>query len=175
VSVRVRCDSLRVGEAVAIVSVAASALVGVGGLASASWGASRERGWQSREERATELRKLLEDGAAHALELAWTIASARHKIQKGEPDPHLKEELRSLGKQAAHARVPIGVRRGTLAPEYVALGEWISSLSRLIGMVGAAQQDGFDAERLAAFKTEWDKGAAAEVRYMKATAELLAS
>ena len=47
-------------DAVAIISVVTSGIVGLGGLASTVWSAGRERTWKSREERTIDLRAMLE-------------------------------------------------------------------------------------------------------------------
>jgi hypothetical protein len=61
--------------------VAASALVGVGGLAAAAWGSSRERRWQTREERATELRSVLEEGGKTLTAIFTTLDDANGEVK----------------------------------------------------------------------------------------------
>jgi hypothetical protein len=63
-------------DTVAIVSVVGSTLVGLSGIGAGVYGAWAGRRWQSREERATELRDVLDTAAANIAALMQPIALA---------------------------------------------------------------------------------------------------
>jgi hypothetical protein len=163
------------GEAVAIVSVSASALVGVGGLAAAAWSGSRQRRWQSREERTVNLRAVLDQGSEALLELAWIILDMRTKVERGDPVTATdKQELEELIKRAAvPVQANIKVRRGPHAPETVAFSAWIKQMSKLIGLLGNAQSQGFEGEAGAAWEARWAAATEAESAYHTAAAAYL--
>lgn len=81
-------------EVVAIISVSASAVVGIGGVVAAAWGSSRERRWQSREERTVELRTVLDGGGSLVAELLLLIDEAHAEVRRnGKLGPESKTNL----------------------------------------------------------------------------------
>lgn len=67
---------------VAIVSVVGSTLVGLGGLASTTWGQHATRRWQGREGRATEMRAVLDAAATQIATAMQSAAAAHHKLSQ---------------------------------------------------------------------------------------------
>jgi hypothetical protein len=72
-------------DAVAIVAVASSGVVGVAGVASGVYGAARERRWRGREERVAELRTVLDDAAQAITAAMQALANAHLAIAVPAP------------------------------------------------------------------------------------------
>lgn len=68
-------------DAVAIIAVSTSGVVGIGGLVSTAYGAAAGRRWRSREERAIELRKVLDAAAV-------SLARSMHALTETEAALH---------------------------------------------------------------------------------------
>jgi hypothetical protein len=177
------------GEAVAIISVCVSGLVGLGGLASTVWAAARERRWKSREERATEFRTALETGCEVLMQLAWAVADARSKAKRDKLvsgdlqnqidsladdlnriNSLLADDLKridSLARQATIVGAQIAVRSGSTGAEKVTFEAWLKGVSKLIGIIVRADED--------EWREAWAAAAAAEAAYLDATAKTLAA
>jgi hypothetical protein len=165
---------LAVGEAVAIISVSASALVGVGGLVAAAWGSSRERRWQTREERTTELRSVLQEGGELVTKLLISVDEARGEVAtQGQLGMQSVAGLRELEKQLALACNRVGVRRGSLAPEWATLREAWEAIGRVLVILQEASGEGLDSEQHRAYSTAWTEALTAETAYHNATAKAL--
>ena len=73
-------------DPVAIVSVVGSTLVGLGGLASTTWGQHATRVWQGREERASEMRAVLDAAATQIATAMQSAADAHQKLSRLDPE-----------------------------------------------------------------------------------------
>ena len=161
-------------EAVAIISVSASAVVGISGVVAAAWSSSRERRWQSREERAIELRTVLEDGGSLVAELLLLIDEAHDGVGRdGRLGPDSKVALERSEKRMVLAMNRVGVRRGPKAPEYKTLGKYWIAVSEIVTILDEAQGEGLDSEQARAYSTAWDKAIAAETAFHEAAAKAL--
>jgi hypothetical protein len=170
----VRATVFVVGEAVAIISVSASALVGVGGLVAAAWGSSRERRWQTREERITELRSVLQEGGELVTKLLIAMDEARGEVAaEGQLGVQRIAGLRELEKQLALVCKRVGVRRGSLAPEWATLREAWEAIGMVLTILQEASGEGLDSEQHRAYSTAWTDALAAETAYHDATAKAL--
>ncbi len=159
----------------AIISVAISGVVGIGGLAAAAWGTARERRWRTREERATDLRGALESAAESLLDLAWDIDVVRLKIKRGEGmSSEEKTAVESHARQASvTGRAHIAVRQGANAAEATSLEAWIGKVSTLIGILGEGTNSGWNDQLESRWKDVWAKAVEAEKAYFTATVKAL--
>jgi hypothetical protein len=163
------------GEAVAIISVSASAIVGISGVVAAAWGSSRQRRWQSHEERAIELRGVLEDGGAKVAELLIKIDGAHDEVwQLRHLTPDRKKDLELTQKSIVFAIDRIGIRRGSRAPEYKTLGSYWRDVEELVTILEEAKGERLTSDQEAAYERRWDHAIAAQKAYLDATAETLA-
>lgn len=162
------------GEAVAIISVSASAIVGVGGLVAAAWGSSRERRWQTREERATELRSVLEEGGERLTQLLITLDQARGEVSSaGQLGAQTQAALRQLETRLVLVSKRIGVRRGSRSPEWLTLQEAWKATGSVLTILQEASGKGLDREQHRAYSGAWTEALAAETAYVDATARAL--
>jgi hypothetical protein len=160
-------------EAVAIVSVAGSTLVGVGGLVAAAWGGSRERRWQTREERITELRSLLEEGSEVLTQTFIVLDESTGEIRSvGELGATNAALLRELEKRLVAVSQKVGVRRGSRAGDYLALRACRDATGR-IGWLLSEMQNGGNAAEHAAYSVLWGKALDAERAFLDASAKTL--
>lgn len=163
-----------VGETVAIVAVSTSAIVGLSGVLAGVWGGSRERRWRSREERAVELRGVLEDGGVRIAELLIAVDEAHGEVRdRGEMSIDRKASLDAMQRGIVLAVARIGLRRGPRAREYATAGDYWKALSQLVTILEEATGDGLDREQAATYSREWDIAIAAEKGYLDAAAETL--
>jgi len=163
------------GEAVAIVSVAASAVVGVGGLAAAALGASRQRVWRSREERAIELRAVLEGAAERLSDLRFAIGKAHFQVKTtGAIDAALEEGFVPAQERLVMALSRIGVRRGSSSADYTRCDEAAEALSKLLTILYETRDEGLDRERAKAYSAAWEAAEVAEKAFLDAAARTLA-
>jgi hypothetical protein len=70
-----------VSDAVAVIAVAFSGTAGLAGIATTTYGAAAQRRWQGREERVTELRKVLDTAAVSVANAMQAIALAHRELQ----------------------------------------------------------------------------------------------
>jgi len=170
----VRDTVVVVSEAVAIVSVTMSGLVGLGGLASTTWAAKRERLWRSREERTIDLRAALDAGSdsfATAMSVAaqiWEDLAAGRGLSTTR-----RAELDSAYLAVLSAGNRIGVRRGHSSSEHAAYRECIHAFFVLMGVIAEAHGSGVTPERDAAFIKANEKAVEAETEYLNQAAKLL--
>jgi hypothetical protein len=163
-----------VDETVAIVSVSASALVGVGGLIAAAWGSSRERRWQTREERATELRSVLEEGGERLTELFVTLDQAHGEVSTaGQLGAQMQAGLRALETRLVLVCKRVGVRRGSRAPEWRTLQEAWEATGRVLTILQEANGEGLDREQHRAYSAAWTEALSAEAAFLDAAAKAL--
>jgi hypothetical protein len=165
-----------VGEAVAIISVSASAVVGVSGVVVAAWGGARERRWQSREERATELRAVLEDGGSQFAELMFKADEAHNEVRRhGQLSSDTKDDLEARHKSIVLAMSRVGVRRGPGALEYTTFANYRLTIYKVLTTLAEANGKGLDPEQKAAYTHAWSEALTAEKAYLDATAKALGS
>ena len=161
------------GEAVAIISVAASAMVGAGGLIAAAWGSSRERSWRSREERATELRSVLEDAAGQLANLTVLTDEAHDEARRGPVERGHRLALRQVQQRLAVEANRIGIRTGPEAPEYLTFAECFRRKSAVVTILEEAVDRGLDREQHRAYGSAWDIALEAEQGFLRAAADVL--
>jgi hypothetical protein len=163
------------GEAVTIISVSTTALLGMGSLAAAAFGGSRERRWQTQEERATELRSILEHAGESLSSLLLAVGDA-HDETFGVPlSDDRKDELRDREKEIVVHTNRIGVRRGSRSPEYTCCRDCWRAISKLTTILDEADDEGLDREQQRAFSRGWDEALAAEAAYLDAAAKALSA
>jgi hypothetical protein len=140
-------------DAVAIVSVVSSGVVGLGGLVTTTWGAARARRWQGREERIAELRTILDAAAAQMSAGTQALADAHDAVCKAGSGStghfaelaadHLSGATRSLTEMWTlwnRVRVRTGSESTiarTLLEVHRAIGELYVVVRRELGMVAA--------------------------------------
>jgi len=148
-------------------------LVGIGGLAAAAWGSSRERRWQTREERATELRSVLEEGGKLLTQQFFELEEAKHEVKTaGKIDDQRATALGERNKRLVAVCNGVGMRRGSQAPEYLALKKcWEASgkLERLLYDFGEPA----GGARWSEFSPVWKEALDAERAFFDATADAL--
>lgn len=163
------------GEAVTIISVSTTALLGMGSLAAAALGGSRERRWHTQEERATELRSVLERAGESLTSLLLAVGDA-HDETFGVPlSNHLKDALRNREKEIVVHTNRIGVRRGSGSPEYTSCRDCWLAISKLTTILDEAGDEGLDHEQQSAFSRGWKKALAAEAAYLDTAAKALSA
>lgn len=161
-------------EVVTIISVSTTAVLGVGSLVAATWGGSRERRWQSREERAVELRAVLEDGASKLAELMFKIDEAHNEVRRlGRLAPATEVDFEARHQSIVLALSRVGVRRGSRAPEYTTFASYWLAISKLDTLLAEANGEGLDSEQKAAYTSAWTEALAAGNAYLDATANAL--
>jgi hypothetical protein len=161
-------------EAVPIISVSASAIVGVGGLAAAAWGSSRERRWQSREERATELRAVLDEAAEAIVEPMFAFQQALEET-RGTHRIAPIWDLGALQKRMVVQEARIGIRLGWQAPEYTTYLECWGALKELVDvLVDASSSDELSDEQRAQGQKAWQKALVEHRAFLAAAASTLA-
>jgi hypothetical protein len=145
-------------EAVAIVSVVATAVVGL----SATWGRSRELRWQTGEERTTELRSVL-DLACEKLTATFVVLDEAHRefSEAGKVGPVTQQLLVEAEKQLVLEWNRVGVRRGADTSEYLALGRCREACGR-IGLLLDEMNAGVGPAHRAAYSKLWEAARAAE-------------
>jgi hypothetical protein len=163
-----------VGEAVAIISVSASALVGVGGLTAAAWASSRERRWRSSEERITELRTVLESAQ---IVLADMMVAVRKSLQEvhGSNRIHPSWDTQQLGKGLATEQARIAVRLGWRSPEYAAFGECWIALGTILNTIVDSPVDKLDPDSKKTCEKEFARAVKEEGNFQMACAARLAA
>jgi hypothetical protein len=161
------------GEAVAIISVSASAVVGIGGLVAAAWGSSRERRWQSQEERTKELRGVL-DRACEKLTQQLVVLDQAHRefSTSGAANPMTQQLLVETEKQLVLECNRLAVRRGSHTPEYVALGACREAATRVSLLLNEMATGAAPAQR-GAYSTLWDDVLTAEKRFLDVASDAL--
>jgi len=163
-----------VGEAVAIISVSASAVVGIGGLVAAAWGGSRQRRWQSREERTIDLRAAVE-GASESFGDAMTLATEAYAgVQRtGKLDDERKPEMAGAWSRVVASGNRVGVRRGTKSAAHRAYADCMAKLFAVMAIVDEAAKarsvEGLEGRWIAAHEA----AVAAESAFLDASARLL--
>jgi hypothetical protein len=161
--------SHRVSNTVAIVSVAATGAVGLGGLAATTWGTTSERRWKSREERAVDARKVLAEGAEALTDLTWKLQTIRKKQLAGTvTDADLKDVEDILGPRSLAVTAQIALRYGVDTPETDTFAAWSTALRDVLP---ALQAGGPKGEQ---YTAAWNLVMSAEKAYFEMTAELLA-
>jgi hypothetical protein len=131
-----------VSDTVAIVSVASSALVGLGGVTATFAAGRSERRWKSREERAVDARKVLEAGAEAHAEAMWLVQTIRAKQRTGSvTDAEIDEVRDILGKRSLKVIGLVGLRYGVDAPETKTVSAWTMALPLVLV---ALQEEGPD-------------------------------
>jgi hypothetical protein len=161
------------GEAVAIVSVSASAVVAVGGLVATAANSARERRWQSREERATELRAVLEAGGECVSKLMFAVTEGYNEARHGQLSKDREREIEAVEKQAAFESNRIGVRLGPQADEYLTFRDCWLAAGRAGTLLEEADDNGLDREQRGAYTGAWKLVLDAETAYLNATAKTL--
>jgi hypothetical protein len=161
------------GEAVTIISVSTTALLGMGSLAVAAFGGSRERRWQTQEERATELRAVLEHAGESLSSLLLTVGDAHDEMSRVPLSKDRQENLRDREKAIVVHTNKIGVRRGSRSPEYTSCRDYWLAISELTTILDEAGDEGLDKEQQSAFSKGWKKALAAEAAYLDAAAKAL--
>jgi hypothetical protein len=131
-------------EAVTIISVSTTALLGMGSLAAAALGGSRERRWHTQEERATELRSVLESTGECLTSLLLAVGDAHDETRRVSLTRDRKDELRDREKKIVIHTNMIGVRRGSESPEYTACRECWLAISALTTILDEAGDQGLD-------------------------------
>jgi hypothetical protein len=159
-------------EAVTIIAVSTTAVLGVGNLVASSLNSSRERRWGAREERATELRAVLEEAGARLTALMIGVDEAHDEAKHGRLSEGRKHDLMAIQKELAPVGNKIGVRRGASATEYRTFGDCWKELSALVIVLEEATT-GLDREQEHAYTKAWNKMLAAQDGYLDATAEAL--
>lgn len=174
-TIRACCHLIDVSEAVAIISVSASAVVGLGGLLATTFGGTRQRKWESQEERAIELRSVLDDGGQRIAELLLQVDEAHNEVLRdGRLSPERRAGLDSIQRGIALSINRVGLRRGSQAAEYSAMGAYWAAVSRLTVILEEAH-DGLDSEQASTYSQTWTEALAAESAYLDSTARTLAS
>lgn len=159
------------GEAVAIVAVSASAVVTV---VVTVFGGSRERRWQTREERATELRAVLENGSEAYGSAMFVAAEAYKEIEANrELSSERQTELSEAQKRIVIAANHIGVRRGSRSAEYTTFIDCMAKFVAVVNIIYEARRSGLDSERGASYQRAVSEALKAERAYIDAAAELL--
>jgi hypothetical protein len=148
-------------------------LVGVGGLVAAAWGSSRERRWQTREERATELRTVLEGAGERLSTLLLAIDEAHREARQKPINNDRHQELLAMQQQLVVAGKRIGVRRGSKSDEYVTFGACFLAMSAIATIVEEAETK-LDREQERAYSSAWTLALTAEEAFLDATAKALA-
>jgi len=161
------------GEAVAIISVSASAVVGVGGLAAAALGSAKERRWQTQEERATELRDVFEAAAGQLTNLQVVIDEAHDETRQSGLNPSRAQMIRTIEQRLVFEGKRIGLRRGSKADDYGAFVTAFQALGSIVVILEEASDAGLDKEQQAAYRKAWEAGIAAEQAFLDATAKVL--
>ncbi len=165
------------GDAVAIVSVATSAAVGVTGIVSTVYGAISERRWRSSEERVAELRDVL-DAAACALGASMqNVAEAHASIDvaslgaEAVRATYASDELAAAGKQLHElwvlwnrVRVRVG-QDATVARALVDARQAILALDDLV----RKELGRLEGDRVR-YRGAWDRARAAETAFYRAAA-----
>jgi hypothetical protein len=162
-----------VSEAVTIIAVSTTAVLGVGNLVASSLNSSRERRWGSREERATELRAVLEGAGERLTTFMMAIDEAHDEAKHGRMSEERERELMAIRKELALVGNKIGVRRGASAREYRAFEDFWNELDSVITILDEATTTGLVSEQGHAYTKAWKKMLAAENDYLDATAEAL--
>jgi hypothetical protein len=159
----------RISDAVAIVSVVTSGVVGVGGLLSASLGARWQRRWQSREERVAELRTVLDAGAGHIGAAMQAISQANEALRGILFEPDQEDQLleRARGHLADAMIAQNGIwstsnqlrlRKGPESPVAVAL----DNAEHEVGMLGAVVRRKMVRPDALGYDDAWEKARLAE-------------
>jgi hypothetical protein len=161
-------------EAVAIISVSTSAIVGLAGLGSAVWGASRERRWKSREERTIDLRSVLEEASENFGKAMFACSQAWEEIARKKA---LSDERKTavddgwLGVVGAANR--IGVRLGHGSAEHTAYRECMWKVHATRSVVAEAQIDGVNREHESDYLKAHEEAVAVETIYLDIAAKRL--
>jgi hypothetical protein len=159
------------GEAVAIVAVSASAVVTV---TVTVFGGSRERRWQAREERATELRTVLENGSECFGSAMFVAAEAYNEIKaNGKLSSERQAELAEVEKRIVIAGNHIGVRRGSQSSEYATFLDCMTKIVAVVHIIHEADRGGLDSEREASYYRAQSEALKAERAYIDVAAKLL--
>jgi hypothetical protein len=161
-------------DAVAIVSVATSGLVGLSGLVLNYRGAENARRWQGREQRLAELRDIL-DSAAQSLGIALQeIAGAHAEIALASGGPRPASAVRRLndGREALTTLWilwnRVRVREGAAADVAVALSLAREAAARLDTLV-RQELEGREASD-ADYRSRWNAAHTAEIGFYEIAA-----
>jgi len=117
----------QMADAVAIVSVVTSGVVGVAGLSSTVYIARAQRRWQSHEERVADLRQVLDAAGADIAQTVMALGEANWTAEQAfgqfKSDPARRDDLLAQGRGAAQrSLVPRGSLRTTCNRLSVRLG-----------------------------------------------------
>jgi hypothetical protein len=158
-------------EAVAIVSVVSTAVVGL----AATWGRGRELRWQTREERTTELRGVL-DEACEKLTATFVLLDQAHREWSvaGKVDPVTQRLLVEAEKNLVLEWNRVGVRRGADTPEFLALGRCRVECGR-VGMVLDEMSAGVGPPDRQHYSDRWKAARTAETEFFNVASDALAS
>lgn len=160
-------------EAVTIIAVLTTAVLGVGNLVAAASASSRERRWRAAEERATELRAVLEEGSERLTRLMLAIDDAHGAAGEGSAFEDARaREMESIQKELAIAGNKIGVRRSSRAIEYTSFGDCWRTMGELIAILEEAPT-GFDGDQERAYARGWDQLRETHHAFLDATAQAL--
>jgi hypothetical protein len=174
-----------ISDAVAIVSVATSGVVGVAGLSSTVYIARAQRRWQSHEERVADLRLILDTAGADIAQTVLALGEANWAAEEAfgdfKSDPARRDDLLSQGRRAVgKSLVPRGslrstcnrlsVRLGGGTPLPIALLEVHSELVVLGRVVSDQLETGLDKPR---YNSAWNEVQRAEKSFYAAAADAL--
>jgi hypothetical protein len=161
-------------EAIALVSVSVSGAVAVSGVIATAGGATRQRRWQSREERTIDLRTALENGSQSFGRAMFITGEAfAETIASGSLTAERRAELSDAQHRVVLACNQIGVRRGPRSAEYVTYMQTMTSFTTLLAHLYTASVSGVDSARAVRFSEIQAQAAERERDYLDATAKTL--
>lgn len=169
-------------DIVAVVSVITSGAVGIGGVLVTGYGAWAERRWQRREERAIEVRTVLDDAAFPIGTELRSLSAAVQFIQNASADPSAAaqgelldkaraqiDDVSDAAKQSWTVQSRLGLRLGLDSAVVKTLAEAIEQIARLHQSVLGLVDDPWTES----VSELWDSARAAEKRCYDAASSQL--
>jgi hypothetical protein len=168
-------------DAVAIVSVLASGVVGLAGVSSTVWIALAQRRWHSSEERAADLRTVLDRTGVDLSDTILALGEAHWAAEQASSKPEAKNELHEQGwaaerrSRASRASLRaavkrVSVRRGAKDPIGLALDRVNLEIKELAEAVKDDLQGPMDKTR---YEAAWNAVEKAELSFYSATEDVL--
>jgi hypothetical protein len=164
-------------DAVAIVAVVSSGVVGLAGILTGVWGARAARRWQGHEERVAELRAVLDTAAGHLGDAMQAIAEANEAVRTASSEPERTHEyldrarvylddamIAQKGVWSTSNR--LRVRRGSDSP----VAQALMDAERELGHLGAVVSRRLVTYAIPGYDEAWAKAQKAEQAFYNAAA-----